>query len=216
MGWLDTSQASDRLEAMSDRQVSVLLVDDDAIVRAWVRLALERSELRLAGEASSVAEGLELARRRRPDLMLVDYRLPDGTGVELVQSLRDKGIRVPTLLMTAAPEPGLNEAAREAGAHGTVLKTDRGEELLGALRAVLAGERPFDPEHPRRAGRAPLTPRERDVLRLVAAGATNPDVARRLGVGEETVKTLLSRIFLKLGVHRRAEAVAVAQRAGLL
>jgi DNA-binding NarL/FixJ family response regulator len=215
---LDVSQVPERLEGTTtDRQVSVLLVEDDAIVRAWVRLALERSRLRLVGEAASMGEGLELARRRRPELMLVDYRLPDGSGTELVRRLRDEGIEVPAVLMTAGPERGLNESAREAGAQGTVLKTDRGEELLATLLAVLDGEEPFDPQHPRRSpGRAPLTPRERDVLRLVAAGATNAEIAEQLGVGEETVKTLLSRVFLKLGVRRRAEAVSVAQRAGLL
>lgn len=215
---LDVSQVPERLEGtMTDRQVSVLLVEDDAIVRAWVRLALEPSPLRLIGEAASMGEGLELARRRRPELLLVDYRLPDGSGTELVRRLRDEGIEVPAVLMTAGPERGLNEAAREAGAQGTVLKTDRGEELLATLLAALDGAEPFDPQHPRRGpGRAPLTPRERDVLRLVAAGATNAEIADQLGVGEETVKTLLSRVFLKLGVRRRAEAVSVAQRAGLL
>lgn len=215
---LDVSQVPDRLEGtMTDRQVSVLLVEDDAIVRAWVRLALEPSGLRLVGEAAGMQEALALVRRRRPELMLVDYRLPDGSGTELVRRLRDEGIEVPAVVMTAGPERGLNEAAREAGAQGTVLKTDRGEELLATLLAALDGEEPFDPQHPPRGpGRAPLTPRERDVLRLVADGATNPEIGERLGVGEETVKTLLSRVFLKLGVRRRAEAVSVAQRAGLL
>jgi DNA-binding NarL/FixJ family response regulator len=217
MARLDSSQAWERLEAMTDGQVSVLLVEDDPIVRAWVRLALQRSELRLAGEAATMAEGLELVRRRRPNLLLVDYRLPDGNGVELIRALRRDGNHVPGLVMTTGPERGLNEAAREAGAQGTVLKSERGHELLTALRAVLEGEELFDPAHPRRpVGRGPLTPREREVLSLVARGATNPEVAEQLGVGEETVKTLLSRIFLKLGVRRRAEAVAVAQRAGLL
>jgi DNA-binding NarL/FixJ family response regulator len=200
-----------------DRQASVLLVEDDAIVRAWVRLALEGYELRVAGEAPSAAEGAELARRRRPELMLVDYRLPDGSGTELVRLLRDEGIGASAIIMTAGPERGLNEAAQEAGAQGTILKTGRGDEFVATLLAVLAGEQRFDPRHPRRApGQARLTPRERDVLRLIAGGATNAEVAGQLGVGEETVKTLLARIFLKLGARRRAEAVSVAQRAGLL
>lgn len=202
---------------MTRRQVSVLLVEDDAIVRAWVRLALEGSEFRIGGEAASAAEAGELARRRAPELLLVDYRLPDGTGTELLRELRNAGVAVPAVVMSAGAERGLNEAAREAGAQGAVVKSARGEDLVGTLRDVLAGRQSFDPRHPRRApGRAPLTRRERDVLRLVARGATNGQVANELGVGEETVKTLLGRTFLKLGVQRRAEAVAVAQRAGLL
>jgi len=202
---------------LAEGHVPVLLVEDDAIVRAWVGLAFEPSEFRLGGEAASAAEGLELARRRGAELLLVDFHLPDRQGTELVRALRDEGIDVPAVVMTAGPEPGLNESARAAGAQGTVVKSARGDELLGALRQVLSGGSPFDPRHPRRdPGHSPLAPRERDVLRLVAEGATNAEIGERLGVGEETVKTLLSRTFLKLGARRRAEAVAVAQRAGLL
>lgn len=198
-------------------EVAVLLVEDDAIVRAWVRLALAESEFRIAGEASTAEEALELAGRRAPALLLVDHNLPDGTGTELVRTLRERGSLVPAVLMTAGATGGLNEAAREAGVQGTVVKSGRGDELLRALRTVLEGRSTFDPRHPKRTpAQSPLTPRERDVLRLVAAGGTNAEVAAQLGLGDETVKTLLGRIFLKLGVRRRAEAVAVAHRAGLL
>ena len=198
-------------------EVAVLLVEDDAIVRAWVRLALAESEFRIAGEASTAGEALELAARRAAAVLLVDHNLPDGTGTELVRTLREQGSAVPAVLMTAGATGGLNEAAREAGVQGTVVKSARGDELLTALRTVLDGRSTFDPRHPRRtSAQAPLTPRERDVLRLVAAGSTNAEIAAQLGLGDETVKTLLGRIFLKLGVRRRAEAVAVAQRAGLL
>lgn len=198
-------------------EVAVLLVEDDAIVRAWVRLALAESEFRIAGEASTAGEALELAGRRAPALLLVDHNLPDGTGTELVRALRERGSPVPAVLMTAGATAGLNETAREVGVQGTVVKSGHGDELLAALRAVREGRPTFDARHPKRTpGQTPLTPRERDVLRLVAAGGTNAEVAAQLGLGDETVKTLLGRIFLKLGVRRRAEAVAVAQRAGLL
>jgi DNA-binding NarL/FixJ family response regulator len=203
--------------SLDAHQVSVLLVEDDAIVRAWVRLALEGTEFRLAGEAATAGEALALVSRRRPHLLLVDFNLPDHKGTELLRSLRAEGDRTPAVVMTATARSGLNEAAREAGAQGTVVKSAKGEELLTTLRTVRAGGEPFDRRHPRRkAERAPLTPRERDVLRLVAAGGTNAQVATDLGVGEETVKTLLGRVYVKLGVRRRAEAVSVAQRAGLL
>lgn len=202
---------------MSDERISLLVVEDDAIVRAWVRFALEGTELRIAGEARSVADGLELASQRRCELLLIDYRLPDGLGTELVRSLRAQGVGAPALVMTAAEHEGLNEAAREAGAQGTVLKSARVDELLRSLHVIRLGGVSFDPRHPRRSpGRTALSRREREVLRLVAAGATNGHIAAELGIGGESVKTLMQRVFAKLGVHKRAEAVAEAQRLGLL
>ena len=199
------------------RELSVVLVEDDAMVRGWVRLTLEGTEFRLNGEAGTAAEALELVPRRVPSVLLVDYRLPDGTGTELVRELRQRGVSSPAVLFTASPERGFNEFARESGAQGTILKTGRSDELLNALRLVAAGETAFDGRHPRRpAGRGPLSPREREVLRLVAAGMTNKEIAGELDVGSETVKTLLARTFAKLGVKRRAEAVEVGHTLGLL
>jgi DNA-binding NarL/FixJ family response regulator len=198
-------------------EIAVLLVEDDSMVRGWVRMALEGTEFRLAGEAASAAEAEELVARRRPDVLLVDYRLPDGRGTELVKTLRRGGISTPALLMTANEERGLNEAVRDAGAQGTVLKTGRADELAESLRAVHAGRDAFDARHPRRKAReGALSPRERLVLALVAGGSTNRQIADVLGVGEETVKTLIGRVFAKLGVRRRAEAVAAAHDRGLL
>jgi DNA-binding NarL/FixJ family response regulator len=202
---------------VSEPAWTVLLVEDDAMVRGWVRLSLKESEFRVSGEASTCAEAVDLAQRSRPDLLLVDYRLSDGVGTELVKELRRRGARAPAVLMTANIEQGFNEAAREAGAQGSVLKTGSNEELLGALRAVRAGRQAFDTRHPRRhLGRAALSPREREVIRLVADGKTNSEIASLLDVGPETVKTLLGRVFTKLGVTRRAEAVSAAHRDGLL
>lgn len=199
------------------RETALLLIDDDSMVRGWVRLSLQGTEFRLAGEAGTADEASELLERRRPDLLLVDYRLGNGVGTELVRALRQAGSAIPAVIMTANRERGFNEAAREAGAQGTLWKTGSAGELLETLRAVGRGEESFDPRHPRRPpGRAALSPRERDVLRLVAAGATNREIAARLEVGDETVKTLLARSFAKLGVRRRAEAVSEAHRRGLL
>jgi DNA-binding NarL/FixJ family response regulator len=198
-------------------EITVLLVEDDSMVRGWVRMALEGTEFRLAGEAASAAEAEELFERRRPDVLLVDYRLPDGRGTELVKTLRRGGINTPALLMTANEEQGLNEAVRDAGAQGTVLKTGRADELAESLRAVHAGREAFDARHPRRNVReGALSPREREALALVAGGSTNREIAEALGVGEETVKTLIGRVFSKLGVRKRAEAVAAAHDRGLL
>jgi DNA-binding NarL/FixJ family response regulator len=198
-------------------ETTVLVVEDDAMVRGWIRLSLKGSDFRVAGEAASAAEATELVRRRRPDLLLIDYRLSDGVGTELVRALRLEGVAAPAVLMTAHHEPGFNETAREAGAQGSVLKTGSPDELLEALRRARDGESTFDARYPTRApGRGALSPREREVLRLVAAGATNRQIARELDIGDETVKTLLARAFAKLGARRRAEAVSEAHRLGLL
>jgi DNA-binding NarL/FixJ family response regulator len=209
--------AADDQPEQGHARVTVGLVDDDAIVRAWVRLSLKGSEFVVAGEARTAEEGLQLAERRRPALLLVDYRLPDRRGTELVRTLRRQGSPVPVLIVTAAAEPGLNEAVLEAGGQGVVLKRGDAEDLLRALRLVVAGKPVLDPGHPRRPpGDAPLSPREREVLRLASGGATNPEIAAELGLGRESVKTLLSRAFLKLGVRNRTEAVRIAQERGLL
>lgn len=195
---------------------SVLLVEDDAIVRDWLRQLLDGTEFRVAGEAGSAAEARALFPRRLPDLLLVDYRLPDGLGTELVRELGAQRM-TPAVVLTANPEPGLNETARAAGACGSALKTGKSTDILSALRAAAAGVRLYDDRHPPRPpGRNPLSTREREALRLVAAGSTNREIAAELGVGAETVKTLLTRAFAKLGAGRRAEAVAAAHRDGLL
>jgi DNA-binding NarL/FixJ family response regulator len=202
---------------MSAQEVGILIVEDDSMVRGWVRLALEGSEFRIVGEAASADEAVSLLTRRVADVLLVDYRLPDGRGTELIRRLRRTGLTTPAVVMTASAEPGFNEAVREAGAQGTVLKTGSVDELATALRDVVDRGIAFDQRHPRRpAGEAALSPREREVLRLVAAGRTNTQIAEELGVGAETVKTLVARVFAKLGVRRRAEAVSAAHDRGLL
>ena len=196
--------------------ISVLVVEDDAIVRAWLRLALEQEEFVVAGEAPTGAAALELVARRHADLLLVDNRLPDRLGTELIRELRLCGYCTPAVMVTARPEPGLNEAAREAGAQGSLLKRGSAEELLAALRRVSLGENAFDHRFPRRTAPAvSLTPRERDVMRLLTSGATNREISAQLSIGSETVKTLVSRIYAKLGVSRRAAAIAAVHEQGL-
>jgi len=211
-----TTPAEGPREPARKQEISVLLVEDDAMVREWIEAALTESEFRVAGVAATAAEGVELAARRKPQLVLTDYRLPDRVGTELVRELRLRGVLAPVVVMTANEERGLNELARDAGAQGTVLKGGSAE-LLESLRAVAAGEQTFDIRHPqRKAGHVTLSPRERAVLQLVASGQTNAEIAIALGIGSETVKTLVHRIFQKLGTRRRAEAVSTAHELGLL
>ena len=195
----------------------VLLVEDDAMVRSWVSYALQGTEFVVAAAVDLLDAVRPAIDRYGPAVMLIDYRLADGVGTELLRSLRRDGVTIPAVMMTANPERGFNEAAREAVAQGSVLKTGSADELIETLRRVVRGESAFDYRHPRRdPGRAALSPRERDALRLVAGGATNPEIAAELGVARETVKTLLARAFAKLGTTRRAEAVSEAHRQGLL
>jgi Response regulator containing a CheY-like receiver domain and an HTH DNA-binding domain len=202
---------------MPTAQLEVLILDDDEIVCAWLRASLAGTEFRVAGEASSRAAALKLLERRRIDLLLVDFQLQGENGLELVRGLRAEERMTPAVIMTASPQRGLSEEAREAGAQATLLKSSKRESLLAALRAVAAGKTWFDPAHPSRSDDAsPLTPREREVLTLVARGLTNREAAEQLELGEESVKTYLERAYGKLGVSRRAEAVAEAHRLGLL
>lgn len=195
----------------------MLVVDDDEIVRTWLRLSLAGSEFRIAGEAGSAREAETLLSRRSFNVLLIDYRLPDQVGTELVRSLRLAGVAAPALVITANAEPGLNEAAQECGAQGVVRKRGNPEDLLAALRQVVDGRRVEDPDHPRRpAARSALSPREREVLALAAQGLTNAQIGARLGLGVETVKTLLERVYRKLGANGRTEAAAEATRLGLL
>lgn len=196
--------------------VPVLVIEDEAIVRQWIRETLSGTEFWVAGEARDAGESLPLVERRAPGLILIDCSLPDGNGVAIVRELRRRRTAIPAILMAANEADGLNEIAREAGCQGTLIKTANGEELLLAMRTVLAGGTAFDRRHPRRPGRRALSPRECQALQLIAAGRTNREIAAELGVGATTVKTLLTRMFLKLRVRRRAEAVAVGRELGLL
>ena len=217
MGSSDSTHSAGSQARRAPKEISVLLVEDDAMVRDWIRLSLEGTEFRLAGIASSAAEARTLVGRRRPQLLLVDYRLPDGLGTELVRDLRRDGIVASAVLMTANTMVGFNESAREVGGQGSFLKSGQIAELLDTLRAVADGHDSFDGRHPKpEPGRRNLSPREREVLRLMADGKTNRQIAKALELGEETIKTLAGRAFGKLGVRRRTEAVSEAHRRGLL
>jgi two-component system, NarL family, nitrate/nitrite response regulator NarL len=197
--------------------ISVVIVEDDPIVRAWVRLALEDSEFYVAGEAEDAGRARELLSGRRADLLLVDQRLPDMLGTDLVRELRLRRFTKPALLMTARAEPGLREKARAAGAQGAILKSQSAERLLELLRLVRAGREAYDPAFPSRPpGQPTLSPRESEVTRLIAAGKTNREIATALSVSPETIKTLIARTAMKLSVHRRTQIVAEARRLGLL
>jgi DNA-binding NarL/FixJ family response regulator len=187
------------------------------MVCGWIELALRGTEFQIDAVATTAQGAVEQVKGSRPSLLLVDYRLPDQKGTELLRELRRDGLRTPAVLMTAHAERGFNELAQEVGAQGTVLKTGKASDLLKVLRAAIRRHRVFDERYPTRGiAESALSPREREVLRLVAAGATNDEIAANLAISRETAKTLLARSFGKLGVRRRAEAVAAAFERGLL
>jgi DNA-binding NarL/FixJ family response regulator len=198
------------------REITIVVVDDDAIVRSWIRLSLRKSEFRIVAEAATAADANELT-SLDPELWLIDYRLPDQVGTVLLRELRHAGVQAPAVLMTANVMQGFNDLVRQSGGQGSVLKTGSPAELLAGLRAASKGQVSFDVRQPARTrGQGILTPREREVLALVGEGATNAEIATTLGIGAETVKTLVARIFAKLGVSRRAQAVATAHERGIL
>jgi DNA-binding NarL/FixJ family response regulator len=189
------------VSGMPSSAVELLIVDDDQIVCAWLTASLANTEFRVAGDAPSGAAALVLLERRRIDMLLIEFQLQGENGLELVRGLRGEGRMTPAVIMTASAQPGLSEASREAGAQGTFRKSAKRGTMLRALRTVAAGKTWFDPAHPTRpkAERA-LAPREREILTFVARGLTNREIAERLEIGEESVKTYLERAFGKLGV----------------
>ena len=212
--WLGLSATE---SGVGGAEIGVAVVDDDAIVRDWIRQSLEGTEFRIVGEGSTPDDARSILRRRRPDLLILDYRLPEQRATDIVRELRRDGLTVPVLVITATAEAGLNEAVREAGAEGVVLKRGDSDLLLYAMRSVVSGEGIVDPENPRRAPEeSPLSPREREVLRLAGQGRTNAEIAAELDLGKESVKTFLSRAFTKLGARNRTDAVKRAGERGLL
>ena len=216
---------------MSDAPTLRLLVaDDQALMRAGFRMILEaQADLRVVAEAADGVEAVELAQRHRPDVVLMDIRMPRMDGVEATRRLA--GHRV-LILTTFNLDEYVVEALR-AGASGFLLKDAPPEELVRAVRVVAAGEALLSPAVTRTlldrvvqrlpAAAAPvpavlddLTERELEVLRLVARGLSNSEIAAHLVVGETTVKTHVSHLLDKLGLRDRVQAVVLAYELGLV
>ncbi|MCR6488551.1 response regulator transcription factor [Amycolatopsis sp. OK19-0408] len=200
--------------------IRVLLVDDHPIVRDGLRGAFTgEPDLVVVGEAASGVEALALVARHRPDVVLMDLRMPELDGVGAIKRLAVEHPAVRVVVLTTFDTSADVLPAIEAGALGYLLKDAPVPDLLAAVRAAARGEPVLSP---RAAGflldrlRSPLTTRELEVLRLVAAGATNRAAASRLVISEASVKTHLRQAYAKLGVSDRAAAVAEALRRGLL
>ena len=204
--------------------IRILLVDDHPVVRHGLRGMLDAEpDLTVIGEASSGIEGAELALRERPDIVLMDLRMPGGDGVEATGRIlaADPGIRVMVLTTYESDRDILR--AIEAGANGYLLKDAPPGELAEAVRAAARGETVLAPSvastlvrQVRRPAPPALSARETEVLRLVAKGLTNADIGKRLFISEATVKTHLLRTFNKLDVADRTAAVTTAMEYGLI
>ena len=212
--------------------LGVLIADDQALVRAGFRMILEsEADLEVVGEAADGREAVEEATRLKPDVVLMDVRMPELDGIEAArQLLADNSSAKIVMLTTFDLDEYVYEALR-AGASGFLLKDAGADELLHAVRVVAAGEALLSPSITRRliedyarrppareqpAALAELTPRELEVLRLIARGLSNSDIARELIVGDATVKTHVARVFAKLDLHDRAQAVVLAYESGLV
>ncbi|MGI8881311.1 MAG: response regulator [Jatrophihabitans sp.] len=209
---------------MSIDPIRLLIVDDHPIVRDGLRgLFADEPGIEVVGTASDGREALALVPALDPDVVLMDLRMPDLGGAETIRALRAAGQRTRVLVLTTFDTDTDVVAAVEAGATGYLLKDAPAEELIRAVRAAHRGETVLAPSvagrllgQVRDPKQGALSPREVDVLRLVARGTTNRDAARELFVSEATVKTHLIHIYAKLGVSDRAAAVAAGYESGLL
>ncbi len=205
--------------------VRLVLVDDSEVVRLGLRTLLspERS-LSLVGEAASVAQAVPLVLQLKPHVVLMDIRLPDGTGFDACQRILSVEPQIRILFLTSVADDKLVSQAIQAGGHGYLLKEVDGQQLIQAIMDVAAGKSILDPAITARvlslirqqpAASRPfesLSPQERKVLTLIAEGKTNKEVGTDLGLSEKTVKNYLANIFDKLNVTRRSQAVALMMR----
>jgi DNA-binding NarL/FixJ family response regulator len=213
--------------------VRVVLADDQEMVRAGLRMLVDfQPDLEVVGEAADGLEAVDVVARTRPDVVLMDVRMPRCDGIEAARRVLAADPGVAVVVLTTFDEDASLAEALKAGVSGFLLKTAPPEQLLHAVRTVAAGNGLLDPAvtlrvirasaaapapDPRAAAAlATLAPREVEVLRLVAEGLSNGEIAARLYLGEATVKTYLSRMLNKLDLRDRVQAVAFAFRSGLV
>ena len=203
-------------------EITCLIADDHEVVREGLRLALSRSQrIRVIGEAADGASAVALAERRRPDVVIMDLRMPDMDGLEATELIAGKAPGTAVLIFTAYGERSLLQRGLESGALGYILKETPHETLVRAIEKVAAGETFVDPglmaEVVSARGQPDiLTPREREILQLLADGMSNVDVAQKLFISQETVKSHVRHILAKLEADTRTQAVAIALREAMI
>jgi two-component system response regulator NreC len=208
--------------------VRILIVDDHAVVRSGLRLLLQAEEdLEPVGEAGTAREAIFQARALKPDVILMDVVMPDGNGLDAIPTLLHEQPDTKVLMLSMQDDPQYVRQAFSAGASGYVLKEAADTEVVAAVREVARGGRYVHPElgarliasevdERRRADEDPLSDREREVLRLLALGHTNQEIAKQLYISVRTAETHRAHIMQKLRLSRRAELVRYALAHGLL
>ena len=201
----------------------ILVVDDHEVVRQGLVSLLDRREgFQVVAEAGNVAEAVDQARRFQPDIIVMDVRLPDGSGIEACREIRAEMPTTRVVMLTSYPDEEAVLSASVAGASGYLLKQIRARDLVAALETVARGESLLDPavtervlERVRRIATggytdelAQLTPQEQKILALVAEGKTNKEIAAEVYLSDKTVKNYVSSILSKLNLERRAQAAA--------
>lgn len=204
--------------------ITVLLVDDHELIREGLRRALERElDVEVVAEAASVAEGIAMGRKCDPTVSIVDLRLPDGNGLEVVRALRDQSADMGIVVLTMYAGDNQLFDALDAGASAFVPKSAPAEEIVAAARHAASAPRSFtsadlaDAMKRRTSPQGPqLSPREREVLQLLADGMGVSQISRQLFISDSTTKTHISKLYDKLGAGNRAQALMTALRLGLL
>jgi DNA-binding NarL/FixJ family response regulator len=212
--------------------IEVIVADDQTLVRHGIRSLLELSgEFAVVAEASDGEEALRAVRSKRSDVVLLDVRMPKKTGLEVLEEMRVMKAPPPAILLTTFDDEAVALAGIKGGARGFLLKDVSLEQLTGAIRTVVAGGTIHSPAVTERVLRGidriapsfeasalpePLTKREREVLRLIAAGSSNKEIANALGAAEGTIKNHASSIFSKLGVRDRTRAVLKGLELGVI
>jgi DNA-binding NarL/FixJ family response regulator len=212
---------------MSEQPIRVMIVDDHEVVRSGVRSLLESAVgIVVCGEAERVTESVEVAEGTRPDIVVMDVRLADGSGIEATREIRARRPQTQVIMLTSFADDEALFASIMAGASGYVLKQVKGGDLVRSIREVAAGKSLLDPsvtgavldrlrkgKHLLRDEKlARLSPQEERILSLVADGKTNKEIGDELHLAEKTVKNYVSSILSKLEVARRAEAAAYLAR----
>jgi two-component system, NarL family, nitrate/nitrite response regulator NarL len=194
-----------------------LIADDHPALTAAVTAFVAGSGFEIVGPASDGRRALELAREQQPELALVDYRMPQVSGLELLHELREASPGTRVAVYTGDADADLAREAFDAGARAVLLKGSTLAEVVRALEAIQAGRSYLDPSLSGGAGRpGNLTRRELDVLELLAEGLQHEEIGRRLGISSETVRTHLRKASHRLGAATRTHAVATALRLGLI
>ncbi len=205
----------------SSREITCLIVDDHEVVREGLRLSLSRApHIRVIGEASDGASAVSLAERRRPDVVIMDVRMPGMDGLQATKEISEKVPEVAVLIFTAYSERSLLGRGLESGAKGYILKEAPHATLLRAIEKVAAGDGYVDPAlmpaFLTKDREDMLTGREREILQLLADGMSNADVAAKLFISQETVKSHVRHILAKLEADTRTHAVAIALRESII